>query len=83
MTDLSYFCKNPGHMKQGCIKCIGHLNPKDSKLVTRIKIWDCPILIKWGKYIKGKISRKPFLKESLNNLKILMNLVHKDLCGPM
>lgn len=67
-----------GHRDPKIIRCLINNNS-----VTDMKINDCPIKQVCECCIKGKISRKPFPKESKSHAEKPFDLIHSDLCRPM
>uniref|UniRef100_A0A6V7M0T8 Integrase catalytic domain-containing protein n=1 Tax=Bracon brevicornis TaxID=1563983 RepID=A0A6V7M0T8_9HYME len=81
------------HHNDKCIhtwhRRFGHRDPKaiekliENELAEGVEIKKCNEIQVCSSCIKGKLSRKPFPKESLSKTTKRLELLHMDLCGPM
>jgi Integrase core domain. len=76
-------CQHTWHRK------FGHRDPEIIKdlenkdLASGIKIKDCGIRKQCDCCIKGKMTRKPFPKQSYSSTNAILDLIHTDVCGPI
>ena len=70
-------------------RIFGHRDPQaitgleNKLLATGIKLEDCGIKQPCECCIKGKMTRKPFPKESKSSINSIFDLIHTDVCGPI
>lgn len=79
----SPLCQHMWHRRFGHRELAAIKDLENKDLASGIKIVDCGIKEVCDHCVKGKMTRKPFPKETTHKTKAILDLIHTDVCGPM
>ena len=76
-------CQHSWHRRFGHRHPVAVKELAEKGLATGIRIKDCGTRETCECCIKGKMTRIPFPKEATNRTRLILDLIHTDVCGPM